>query len=50
MNKGFIKMHIVLVIFTTVMYIIGDLSRTDLLLYLILFHLTFKKYYENKRI
>lgn len=47
MRNGFIKIHIVLIIFSIVMYIIGNISRTDLLLSLIFLHLTFKKHYEN---
>ena len=45
MINGFIKIHIVLIIFSTVMYIIGNISRTDLLLTLILLQLT----YNNNR-
>ena len=47
MRNGFIKIHIVLIIFSTVMHIIGNISRTDLLLSLIFLHLTFKKHYER---
>lgn len=47
MKKHAIQMHVVLIIFTTLMYISDNISRTDLLLIFILLQLTFKRNYEN---